>query len=188
MRNAALLFAILALLSSHRANADLLRNGSFEKGELSDPTGMTLAAGSKTIDGWVVGGRGVDWIGRYWQASEGGRSIDLDSGDVLGDGPYDGSISQTFATTVGRKYLVTFDLAGNPDSEPDIKPVQVSAAGRVELFRFYNSRKQTHERMGYKSRTFKFTATASSTTLTFTSLAGTGAGAVIDNVVVSLIP
>lgn len=154
---------------------------------MPDPLGTTLVAGSTAINGWVVGGNGIDYIGTYWQAAHGGRSIDLDSGTILGPGPYDGSISQTFATSAGLPYAVSFEMAGNPDGGPLLKTVRVSAAGQSADISFLNST-QTRDNMGYEPREFLFTATASSTTLTFLSLSGTGYGPVIDNVVVTVVP
>src|SRR5665647_2987472 len=85
------------------ANANLFTNGSFEDGTYVDNGGFqTLNAGSSAISGWIVSGS-VDWIGSYWKASNGTRSLDM-SGFMQ-----QGAISQTFDTTVGQKYLVTFD-------------------------------------------------------------------------------
>jgi choice-of-anchor C domain-containing protein len=182
-----LILAIPALALSTSAQASLLSNGSFESGSLPTATGTTLTAGSTAITGWVVGGRGIDYIGTYWQASDGSRSIDLDSGTILGPGPYDGSISQTFPTTPGQAYLVTFDMAGNPDGGPALKSLEISAAGQSAVVSFLNSN-QTHSNMGYQPREFPFLATDPSTTLTFVSLSGTGYGPVIDNVAVIAVP
>jgi choice-of-anchor C domain-containing protein len=173
------------------AGANLILNGSFEQGVLADPNGMTLAAGNTSIDHWVVGGHGVDWIGSYWQAAEGGRSIDLDSGLVLGQGPYDGSLSQAFATIPGEQYLVSFWMAGNPDGGLTIKPLQVTAAGTSVEFNFDNSLGQTIAAMGYLPREFSFFANSGTTTLSFISLTGgvgQGFGPVLDNVSVTLVP
>jgi choice-of-anchor C domain-containing protein len=143
-------FGIVAslLFSAEATQAAILTNGSFETGTLPTPDGTTFTAGSTAIKGWVVGGHGIDYIAAYWQASNGSRSIDLDSGTILGAGPYDGSISQTFSTTIGQSYDVTFDMAGNPDGLPTAKSARVSAAGQFADFTFVNSN-QTHAAMGY---------------------------------------
>jgi choice-of-anchor C domain-containing protein len=177
--------------SSGAAGANLIQNGSFEQGVLADPNGMTLAAGSTVIDHWLVGGHGIDWIGAYWQAADGGRSIDLDSGMVLGQGPYDGTLSQAFATTPGQQYLVSFWMAGNPDGGLSVKPLQVTAAGTSVEFGFDNTLGQTTAAMGYVPREFSFFANSDTTTLSFISLTGgvgQGFGPVLDNVAVTLVP
>jgi hypothetical protein len=61
-----------ALLTAGIANA--AQNGSFENG--TDPGSFrTLGVGSAAIEGWSVAGGNVDYIGTYWQPSDGGRSI-----------------------------------------------------------------------------------------------------------------
>jgi len=179
--------AIVLAAGVPSVHANIIVNGSFETGTLPTPPGTTFVSGSTAVDGWVVGGHGIDYIGTYWQASQGGRSIDLDSGTVLGAGPYDGSIAQTFATVSGQQYQVIFDMAGNPDGGPALKSLEISAAGQSANLSFLNSG-QTLSNMGYEAREFLFTANSTFTTLMFKSLSGTGYGPVIDNVIVLAVP
>src|SRR5688500_8882000 len=64
-----------------------INNGSFESGGCFGQF-TTLGNGSTNITGWVVGGHSVDYICRYWQASDGARSIDL-NGKRTGPGEPD---------------------------------------------------------------------------------------------------
>lgn len=168
----------------------LLVNGSFEEGP---PAGrfVNLAAGSAAIKGWVVTGEGVDFIGTLWRGSEGVHSIDLD-GSVRSatTPPYaHGGVAQAFATTPGTRYLVRFDLAGNPYAPPVKKPLRVSAAGQSQDFSFDVAGKNP-SRMGWAPTRWTFTANSASTTLEFLSLTiprSTGWGAVIDNVSVTVL-
>lgn len=169
------------------AGANLITNGSFENGNLPSPSGVSVFAGDTNITDWIVGGGGVDYIGTLWQAADGTRSIDMDSGKDNRTGPFAGSLAQSFATTSGQLYAVDFELAGNPDGAPIIKTVAVSAAGQTQNFSFTNT-VQTYSNMGYLPQEFLFTANSSSTTLMFASLSGTGYGPVIDNVVVNAVP
>ena len=185
-------FMITLALSLVTANTgfaqNLLVNGSFEDGILSNPSFFdSLPAGSNHIFGWTIGENGVDYNGTYWQAADGSRSIDLDSSSALGPGPYNGSISQNFATTVGDSYLVTFDLAGNPEGLPILKGMLATAGSYSQVFTFINDG-QTRADMGYVHDSFQFTANSTSTTLTFASLSGTGYGPVIDYVSAIAIP
>ncbi|MBX3704518.1 MAG: hypothetical protein KF822_12155 [Steroidobacteraceae bacterium] len=41
-----------------------------------------------------------------------------------------GGVAQTFPTTPAMRYRVDFDLAGNPNQLPRVKPLRVSAAGQ----------------------------------------------------------
>jgi choice-of-anchor C domain-containing protein len=167
-----------ALLLAGSAQAATLVNGSFELG--INPGGFAgiAAADSTSITGWTVGGGGVDYIGSYWNASDGVRSVDLS-----GDAP--GSVSQTFATIAGRSYSVTFDLSANPDSGAGLKDLLVSAGATSTLYQVG----QAGYPLTWTPTSFLFTATGSTSTLTFTSGANNAAwGPAIDNVAASIVP
>jgi len=71
------------------AQATLISNGSFELGP--DPgTFTTLNGGNTSITGWTVGGSSIDYIGTYWVAADGNRSLDMNGLNI-------GSISQTIS-------------------------------------------------------------------------------------------
>ena len=170
----------------------LIVNGDFEEGPPVSAF-LNIAVGVDTIAGWVVTGEGIDYVeSGYYHASKGSRSLDLDgSRRSRTTPPYvQGGIAQTFPTTPGQRYTVTFDLAGNPYRPPAEKPMRVSAAGESMDFEFDITGK-TGPNMGWLSKTFTFTAKESSTTLEFRSLTEsplTGYGAAIDNVVVTTAP
>jgi choice-of-anchor C domain-containing protein len=166
----------------------LIVNGSFEEGP-AVRTFLNLPAGDTSLPGWVVTGEGVDYVaGEYWVSSRSARAIDLDgSARSRKTPPYvQGGIAQTFPTVVGTRYRVTFDLAGNPNQLPRVKPLRVSAAGETADFTFDGTGKTARD-MGWTPTSWAFTATGTSTTLEFRSLTvspQTGYGAAIDNVVV----
>jgi choice-of-anchor C domain-containing protein len=152
-------------------------------------TFRNLAGGDTSLPGWVVTGEGVDYVaGGYWVSSRGPRAIDLDGSARSRETPpyVQGGIAQTFPTTVGTRYRVSFDLAGNPNQLPRVKPLRVSAAGETVDLSF-DSTGKTGRNMGWTPRSWVFTATSAATTLEFRSLTvspQTGYGAAIDNVVV----
>jgi len=155
---------------------NLIQNGSFEMGP--DPGALiTLGAGATSITAWRVTSRTIDYIGSYWNASNGRRSIDLDGT------PGAGGIAQSFATTPGQEYVVTFDLCGNPELLPAIKKMQVNAAGQSAEFSF-DSSGSNKSAMGWEKKTWRFKASATTTTIEFLSLddADSSGGPVIDNV------
>lgn len=168
------------------AVAPALQNGSFENGT---PPGVFItpsAGDSTTITGWTVASGNVDYIGTYWAASDGNRSLDL-------NGVTPGAVSQSFTTVAGHSYTVKFDLAGNPDGNfwsPAVKTLNVDAGGVPTSYSFDTTGHSTATAatMGWTQKTFNFTATGTSTTLTFTSTTG-GAfpwfGPALDNVSVS---
>ena len=160
--------------------AHLNLNGSFETG-INPGAFSTLSAGDNTtINDWTVSAGTVDYIGTYWLASDGNRSIDL-------TGYTAGAISKTFATVVGRTYTVTFDLAGNPAGGPATKSLNVNAGATTTPYSF-DTTGHTLASMGWRSETFVFTATTPSTTLTFTSLNTGFFGPALDNIVISDAP
>ena len=99
-------------------------NGSFETGTYVDGGfGFEqLNAADTSIDGWTVDAGSVDWIGTYWPAQDGAMSIDMSGVDA-------GTLSQTFETTIGNTYTVSFLLSGNPAGPPTVKTLDVSATG-----------------------------------------------------------
>lgn len=174
------LVAVLALAPPGRAAP--FTNGSFETASVNPGAGFaTLPGGNTQINGWTVGGNSIDYIGGYWQPSSGSRSVDL-SGNAAG------SVSQTFDTIAGVPYLVTFDIAGNPDSGPKIADMSVQATGNALQNYSFNTAGQSLANMGWESRSYSFVATGSSTTLTFTSLETNPYGPALDNVAVAAVP
>nr|WP_310522217.1 choice-of-anchor C family protein [Polymorphobacter sp.] len=165
-----------AMLLAGSAQAATIVNGSFEVG--ISPGGFTsVSAGDSTsIAGWTVGGGGVDYIGSYWNASNGSRSVDLSGGAP-------GSVSQTFATIAGRTYTVSFDLSANPDNGPALKDFSASADNTT----FLTQVGQAGYPLTWSPKGFTFTADDGAATLMFTSGAANSAwGPALDNVSVSL--
>ena len=162
-----LIFVAVTFISGlfTKANTNLIVNGSFEVGP--DPGAMiTLLGGSTDINGWEVTRGGIDYKGTFWVASDGNRSLDLD------DSPGFGGIKQTFATMMGKDYLVTFDMAGNPYrdfNDPPIKHMRVEAAGDSTDFSF-DTTSHDYNNMGWVTHSWQFTADSNSTTIEFYSL------------------
>lgn len=172
--------AAIAAFAGLACNANVVSaapftNGSFEASVVNPGAGWsTLNGGSNAISGWVVTGCQVEYMGTFWQASDGVRSVDL-------DGNCAGGVSQTFDTSVGTQYTVTFDLSGNPAGPPTTKTLSVTAAAVSSNYTF-NVSGISYANMGYQAETFIFTAIAAATTLAFTSLDPGFYGPVIDNV------
>jgi choice-of-anchor C domain-containing protein len=188
LRRGLLLLAVLVSINGAAIASSLIINGSFEQGPAVGAF-ANLPAGTTSIMGWVVTGEGIDYVSSLWGASDGARSLDLDgSSSSAKTPPYaQGGIAQTFATTPGTRYVVTFDMAGNPYGGPIQKPMRVSAAGQEMNFTFDITGKNASN-MGWVSKSWTFTANAASTTLEFRSLTvspATGFAAVIDNVSVT---
>jgi len=192
MKRLAALFAFTlmgaAIVPSSDARAVTVINGSFEQGT-NPGVFSTLNPGDTDIVGWTVASGSIDYIGTYWTAADGSRSIDM-------NGLTAGSISQTISgLTIGHQYRVGFYIAGNPDAGPDIKTLGVTASANSDTFTFDISG-ATHAAMGWVPASFLFTADGSDVLLTFASLVTTGGttqnpaafGPALDNVSISETP
>jgi choice-of-anchor C domain-containing protein len=173
------LVALFAVAGSTLAFSGI-SNGSFETGSFSGAPWDTLHPGSTNITGWTIEAGTLDWIGGYWPASDGSRSIDL-------NGEEPATISQSLATTVGNTYTVNFDLSSNPTCGPTIKTLTVGATGATtEPFTYDPSvTGNTLIDMKWDTRTYVFVATSTASSLTFTSTTAGICGPAIDNVVVT---
>ena len=80
-----------------------------------------------------------------------------------------GGVEQTFATTIGQTYKVSFELAGNPDGGPATKELLTSTVGGVNTFNF-NTSGTNDSNMNWTTESFEFTANSTSTLLSFVSL------------------
>jgi choice-of-anchor C domain-containing protein len=158
-----------------------LTNGSFEDSGTYVDSGSgfeQLNAVDTSIDGWTVDAGSVDWIGTYWVAQDGVMSIDMSGLDA-------GAISQTFATTIGNTYTVSFYLSGNPAGLPTVKTLDVSATGGTVSHYTFDTTASTLANMAWAAESYSFLATTTSTTLSFVSTTPGPFGPAIDNVSVT---
>lgn len=156
-------------------------NGSFENGSNNPGTYEQLAAASTVLTDWTITTGSIDWIGTYWPAAAGTKSLDMNGG-----GP--GAISQVFATTIGKAYDVTFALSANPDGPVTAYALTVAATGATsQAFTFDRAvTGNTISNMMWQAKKYSFTATSAATTLSFASGVASGPfGPALDNVVVT---
>jgi len=173
----AMVCGLLLSTSAVQAQSNIIRNGGFEEGCATCSGDTILPFGTTLLTHWDIS-RPVRFVrSGKWDASNGVVSIDLN-----GEGP--GLIFQTFPTVVGTRYVVQFDMAGNPFSTEasPIKELRVSAASDFADFAF-DITGHNHSDMGYEEQSFIFTANHTETNLGFKSLTlGLEGGPVIDNV------
>jgi len=186
---------------------NLVQNGSLEDG-YEGTTGINggwpnnhglwapigYFGASDTIPDWTVSVGGVDWSDSDWSvsnsmvAADGDRFVDLNS--CCGNAP--GVISQTIATTPGGSYTLSFDYSGHPYWACYFGPksMQASAGSASTVVSadplaegYLNGTNIWH------SASVSFTASSSSTVISFESLEndGTCAGPLVDNVSVTAI-
>jgi choice-of-anchor C domain-containing protein len=173
----------VCLFAASPAHANLITNGSFENGTYPGGSFATLGSGSTAITGWTVTGNSVDWIDTYWMASDGSKSVDLDGN---GQGGLDATTS--LVTVVGQAYRVYFDMAGNPDNLPTVKTLILTVDGFTPQSYMFDTTGKIHTDMGWVTHTYDFTATSTSTTLSFASGDPGSWGAALDNVRVEAVP
>lgn len=183
MRTMKTAFALVALAATSPSfAATLITNGSFELGNTSGAF-STVSAGGTDITGWTVDAGSVDYISSYWAASDGVRSIDI-AGSAIG------ALSQSFATTAGQSYVISFDLSSNPDlSGPRDLLVSIDG-GAPNVFTHPGSTGSDAAGMNWTAQSFSFLAGGPSTTITFTTN-GTAQGVfgpALDNVAAIAVP
>jgi len=124
--------------------SNLVTNGSFEQG----------------TSGWTQINGGVDVVYRLgWQPGDGSYSVDLNAF-------HPGGVQQVLQTTPGVQYTIGFELSKNPGNT-DHATVLVSAGGSSQSYTFSDA--NTGADMKWSQQTFSFTATGTSTTLSFAS-------------------
>jgi len=113
----------------------------------------------------------------------GGRPVEL--GNVAGPG----KIQQTLNTVAGQTYQVTFAFTGDFDIGETTKDLEVTVAGTSNNFSISEPPGWTPLDPVWDSRSITFTATASTTLLSFESLDLTGSGhSVIGDVQITEVP
>lgn len=176
-----LAFTAAAILGGG-AQAATIINGSFETGINPPTTGaQQLGANNTNVEGWTIENGGIDWVGTFWQASNGTRSIDLTLVNA-------GAISQTIATVRKKTYYVTFDMAGNPNTGggPTLKSLDVTVNGGNLANYTFDTAGFSRPNMGWTSKLYTFVATSSSSTLRFRSNNGFSSGPTLDNIEIAL--
>ena len=166
---------ILLFFCLNPIKGQVIFNGDFEEAEINPENSfIELFIGNTSINNWTVETGSIDYIGSLWKASEGTHSIDL-------NGLQSGTIAQSFNTRINQIYCVNFDLAGNPFGARTLKILNVSIANFTLDYTFDVS-DYSSQNMGWKTRSFEFTAIDTISSIRFSSLVPRNAGPAIDNV------
>lgn len=182
--------ALLAMPLFALANPNLLQNGSFEDlggVSLQGWGGYTFGAGySETLPGWAIAAGSVDVTtnGSSWgPAFVGLNSVDLNGWDA-------GTLSQSFATEIGKIYQVSFAFSRNAVGAPDQATALVTAGnGSLQIVAPNDvSRFGSAAAMKWEQASFQFTATGTLSTLSFQATVPGNGGVFLDAVNVSAVP
>ena len=147
--------AILPVLAALPARAVPITivNGSFEADPVVTSFGVDTHPVGNSITGWEITAGSIDLISHYWQAADGGKSIDL-------HGLAAGTIRQQIFVPIDGNVTINFAMAGNPDNNnalavPVLKSLEVSLIGAAVPFTF-DATNSTHANMGWQSRSALF--------------------------------
>lgn len=183
--------AAVAFIAAAPASAavNLLTNGSFEDAGtavLQGWGGYTYgAAYSLPLPGWTVDSGSVDIVtnGTAWSpAYDGAQALDIN-----GFGP--GSISQSFGTTAGLTYRVFYAYSRNAAGAQDPALALISAGSQnVVVSSPANGGFGTESNILWKTSSFDFKATGSTSTLSLSSTDGGPGGVFFDGLSVTGVP
>ena len=180
---------VVGLMLSGNVSANLILNGSFELGSftpINNNSWVQVNNGETKITNWTVGGAAIDWHNgtEFIPIQDGLRAVDLNLNGTTGQ---TGTLSQSLATDIGDSYQLDFWFAGPNNSFPDPRSVKVDVTGLATTTFTQAASPNTALVWGLKTLTFE--ATATSTTLTFSSANDAGFwGAVLDDVSVNKVP
>ena len=190
VRAAALAVLAAAIVLPSAASAtELLTNGSFEdtgSATLQSWGGFTFGPGfSLPLPGWTVNSGNVDvtTTGTVWgPAADGQNSLDINGWEA-------GTISQTFATVLGRTYTVSFDYSRNAAGAPDPATATVSAGGvTLDVSAANDGSFGDAFNMVWKPDSFTFVGTGNPTTLSLAATVEGNGGVFFDKVSVDAVP
>src|SRR5262249_49624201 len=205
MKKIFVLLAIAVALAPVNARADLIVNGSFESFVV---TGVPLDADfggfiryfgppnnatNAEITGWTITGQNgsipnnVDLVHTFFYPSFTGTS-GSNSLDMEGAIGASGVISQSFATTPGDTYTLSFAYANNPQPGPGSSAtanVLITGTGTL-LNQNFTHTGSLFTNMNYTLFSQNFVANSATTKLQFEALTSSGFGNALDAVSVNL--
>lgn len=158
---------------------DLLTNSGFETGPAIPPAQaiQAVAPGSTALTAWaVVGGSITIVTDSYWAPQAGTRSVALSA-----TGP--GGITQTFASTAGAPYRLSFWLSGEPFTSPTVKHLRVQAGAVTQDYTF-DTTPAWHWDMKWEPKTLDFTGTGTTTSVRFTGQDAGPSGPSVDHLLI----
>jgi hypothetical protein len=155
----------------------ILINGGFEAPVVTSGEAHPVSQGETLLPGWIIDSGIVLLINYAPSAYEGQQFIAFNDAGMS----FQGSLSQTFQTTVGQSYTVSFAVGGWSDSDGISLGVTVAAADSTIL----SASNCVAPFSGWLVYQVPFAATTPNTTLTFTD-GSEGAGTLdLDGVVVA---
>jgi len=174
------ILAVIAIAVVSGAHANLFVNGGFESPSVPAGTFIHYGTGSTGITGWTVVGPQVSQIHTtYGEPGLGVTAFNANSGmahiDITGGGNVgtNAGLTQSVATVVGQLYELSFFVGkatgGANYSTQSILDVSINGGARVSYF---NTNNTPVGFVNWVQHSVQFTATSTSTSITFFN--GTG--------------
>lgn len=166
--------ALFALFAVNAAQADVINNGNFELGS----TGWTISGNADLVGQY---GGGFNWGGGS-VAQDGKFAISFNNGDRAPNG----QVAQTFATTAGKSYTLSFDYGTTSPSLQSLNWAIFGVSQSVAVASGLVS--DTNPAALLNTYTFDFVASSASSTLRFTDYSGNNTysnDALLDNISVN---
>lgn len=192
LAGAGILLLGLAAEQSSATAASLLVNGGFEEPVQGSPNfaSFNIPAGSTLITGWNVVQGNVDLTTdvNYGPGNNTLHPGSVQDVDLIGDnrasGGVYGGLSQSFATTVGQGYRLTFDYSHNPGTFSPDYAAQVTVADAIAATTIFSVEiSQIDGPAIWQIFSQDFIAISNSTLLTFIATRGAfNAGIYLDEV------
>lgn len=188
----ALVCASLLHGSAAAADANLLSNGGFETPGIPAATFLSFGPGHEPAGfAWSVTAATVDVISKNFFPWTSPTADGVQNLDLVGGGT-DGAIAQSFVTTPGQPYLLTFQYANNPGAgvpRPVSASVTITDGALTLLDQSFSHGTSTGSDFHWTPYIASFTATGSSATLAFDETVGGAAGGIfLDAVSVTALP
>ena len=161
-----------------------LANSSFEETQIPFATETAIEHLSTVVTGWTVNhgcilrrsasrygtnGVVVSTENASYRPSEGSSWVEL-TGNIGTVTSNYGSIEQNISTTIGKKYYVYFDVSAHPNTYTQglsvTKKIMIFADSNSRIFNITTEATQPTQ-MSWKTYTFQFTATSTSTNIKF---------------------
>ncbi|MFO0455309.1 MAG: Ig-like domain-containing protein, partial [Planctomycetota bacterium] len=137
----------------------------------------TIYSAGQSFGGWTVTAGTVDLVKSYWDPPPtGGQSVDT-SGTTVG------TIEQTLTTVAGNTYELFFYMTSGLTGA-NTRSLTLNVGGQTQDFTVTTTSAHTYSTMEWTAQYYTFTATSSSTTISFTGQT-TNWGAAIGAVVVT---
>ncbi len=140
--------------ASLRDPNNLLLNGGLEPGDGFPYQEAFDSFGTGPLGPWSVSGNGVDVVGPgVVVAAQGRQMVDLNGNNGEG-GPSE--LSQVVQTSPGRRYLLEFQMAGNPNGEPVVKRLIAGVSAVSQTFEF-DTTGRSNDALGWQKMSLEAT-------------------------------